>query len=330
MMKPAHEIRLVKDNLDLSVTLMQAVQDEKITAKQIIPDGPENMYLAFAVNTYEGDQLELSRRAANQARAAFALSVLQTQRSLERVFTNSPIEEESPDLQAARCVMYLLHKAVSPNLFTPVWDCPLEYRRQFEVRPINLMMDAGELHGTGLSWDHVGGLPLFLDLLEYFTVVIEDLPESEAPTVAAADLTVTEILASQPVELDVLVDEPEEILANPAPSNNVDGTVTRFIAERCDLGSHVQTTAKELYAGFLEWCRETGQDDVSQRSFGMQLTAMGLYRRRRGRGKHWWEGIRVSGSIEGAAGEETAGKVAAGSLEMTNGHREGYQPGLTQ
>ena len=70
---------------------------------------------------------------------------------------------------------------------------------------------------------------------------------------------------------------------------------------------------------FLDWCQERGQDDVSQRSFGMQLTAMGLDRRRRGRGKHWWEGIRLSGSTE---------KVESGNLELVNGHRKGYQPEL--
>ena len=325
MMKPANEIRLVKENLDLSMALMQAVQDGKITAKQIIPDGPENMYIAFAVNTYEGDQLEFTRRAANQARAAFALSVIQTQRSLERVFTNAPIEEENPDLHAARCVMYLLYNTVYPNLFTPVWDCPPQYRRRFEVRSINLLMDATELHGTGLSWDHMGGLPLFLDLLEYFAAVIEGLPENEAPIAVAERPPVAETLSITPDTPNALVEQPEEILANPTPlqSENIDGPVARFIAERCELGNDLQTTAKELYAGFLEWCRETGQDDVSQRSFGMQLTAIGLYRRRRGRGKHWWEGIRLSGSMD-----EVAAKVAAGSLELTNGHREGYQPEL--
>ena len=111
MLRAVSEIRLVKENLDLSVALMQAVQDEKITAKQIFRDGPEEMFVAFAVNQTGPDQMELTRRVTNQARAAFALSVIQTQRSLDRVFSNPPIDEENPDLQAARCVMFLLNKA---------------------------------------------------------------------------------------------------------------------------------------------------------------------------------------------------------------------------
>ena len=327
MLRAAYEIKFVKENLDLSVALMQAVQDEKVTAKQIFRDSPEEMFVAFAVNKNGPDQMELSRRVANQARAAFALSVIQTHRSLGRVFANAPIEEENPDLQAARCVMYLLYNAVSPNLFAPVWDCPPQYRRRFEVRPINLLMDAAELHGQGLNWEHVGGLPQFLDLLEYFANRIKILPESDEPGIGAANVAAKNLLVEPPVEppVDALADapveapEPEVALANPAPAENIDRSAARFIAERCDLGSNNRITAKELYAGFQEWRRETGQDDVSQRSFGMQLTAMGLHRRRRGRGRHWWEGIRLSSSTE---------KVASGSLELMNGHRVGYQPGL--
>ena len=109
MMKPVFEIRMVKENLDLSMAMMQAVQEEKVTAKQLFRDGPEDMFIAFAVDNDGPDQQELSRRAANQARAAFALAVIQTQRSLNRVFDANPLDEENPDLQAARCVMFLLN-----------------------------------------------------------------------------------------------------------------------------------------------------------------------------------------------------------------------------
>jgi hypothetical protein len=82
--------------------------------------------------------------------------------------------------------------------------------------------------------------------------------------------------------------------------------------------------AKDLYAGFQDWCRETGQDDVSQRSFGMQLTAMGFQRRRRGRGKHWWDGIRLIAGPAPVMEEALVG----GSPVATNGHYEGYQTEL--
>ena len=51
MLKPFYEIRMVKENLDLSMALLQAVQEEKVTAKQLFRDGPEGMFVAFAVGT---------------------------------------------------------------------------------------------------------------------------------------------------------------------------------------------------------------------------------------------------------------------------------------
>jgi hypothetical protein len=325
MVKPAFEIRMVKENLDLSMALMQAVQEEKVTAKQLFRDGPEDMFVAFAVDNDGPDQAELSRRAANQARAAFALAVIQTQRSLDRVFTGSPLDEENPDLQSARCVMFLLNNTVFANLFAPVWNCPPEYRRRFEVRPINLLMDAGALHGKGLSWDHVGGLSQFLDLLVYFANWVEDLteitPAADAPLYTAPQ-SITGVNNEPEPEA-----EPEIITANPGPASKIDGPVARFVAEECVVGDNNLILAKDLYVGFQSWCRDTGQEDVSQRSFGMQLTAMGFQRRRRGRGKHWWDGIRLMSAV-GAAVEGDVLRRPVAANGYSNGQYSEYQTEL--
>jgi len=313
MMKPAFEIKMIKENLDLSMALWQAVQEEKVTAKQLFRDGPEDMFAAFSVDNDGPDQQELTRRAANQARAAFALSVIQTQRSLDRVFTGSPLDEENPDLQAARCVMFLLNQTISTNIFTPVWDCPPEYRRRFEVRPINLLMDASELPGKGLSWDHVGGMAQYLDLLVYFADWVEGLAEIDKRSP-------TDLWENAPE--DKL--EPVLVLVNPEPVEKIDGPVVQFVADRCNVGDGSLVLAKDLYARFQEWCRETDHDDLSQRSFGMQLTAMGFQRRRRGRGKHWWDGIKLTAVSEPVMEEALVG----GTPVASNGHYEGYQTEL--
>ena len=70
--------------------------------------------------------------------------------------------------------------------------------------------------------------------------------------------------------------------------------INRFVVERCELGEDRRILAGELYAGFLGWCHDSGLDPVSQRAFGMRLTNLGLKRKRRGHGKHWWEGIRLA------------------------------------
>ena len=307
MVNPAFEIRMVKENLDLAMALLQAVQEEKVTARQLFRDGPEDMFVAFAVDNNGPDQIEFTRRAANQARAAFALSVIQTQRSLDRVFVNKPLEEENPDLQAARCVMFLLNNTVFPNLFQPVWNCPSEYRRRFEVRPISLLMDAAELHGKGLSWDHVGGLPQYLELLVFFANWVQDLDEVGSPVQAVQQIAM----------------ESEIINASPAPARMIEDSVQRFVDVQCEVGETNLVLAKDLYSAFQEWCRDTGQNDVSQRSFGMQLTALGLQRRRRGRGKHWWDGIKLTASIH--LGEVATQKSLVGS---STAYPEAYQTEL--
>ena len=85
---------------------------------------------------------------------------------------------------------------------------------------------------------------------------------------------------------------------NPMPADTIKGVPAQFVYQRCSLGSQYSASAKDLYAEFQEWCKETGTYCPSQRSFGMQLTAMGLQRKRRNGGSHWWEGIRISGVSE--------------------------------
>ena len=70
--------------------------------------------------------------------------------------------------------------------------------------------------------------------------------------------------------------------------------VRLFLDTRCEVGDEYRSPAKDLYAGYLEWCDETGRAAAQQRSFGMCLSSMGFQRRRRGRGKHWWEGIKLT------------------------------------
>ena len=109
--------------------------------------------------------------------------------------------------------------------------------------------------------------------------------------------------------------------ADPQPARKGGAPIARFVAEQCDIGDHNLVLAKDLYARFQEWCQENGLDDVSQRSFGMQLTAMGLHRRRRGRGKHWWDGIRLA--VQGT----TEDSLVVRSPVMTNERNDGYYGG---
>ena len=72
--------------------------------------------------------------------------------------------------------------------------------------------------------------------------------------------------------------------------------IGQFVAEYCETGDDRRMLAGELYEGFVGWCQDTGRQPVSQRAFGMRLSGLGLRRKRRGHGKHWWEGIRLASS----------------------------------
>ncbi len=298
---------------------------------------------------------ELIRVAANQMRAAFALSALQARRSLAVAFPGEPIEEELPELRTALSVLHLIALAVRRSIIQPVWECPPPYRQLFHIRRLGLTLNATGLGGRPLSWDDFGGLDNYIELLEYCAASADEAGEnlSDLGNVVLPDhpsaLDFDDIIGLSPVESDESTETPPVKLpgdynggtpppgrvpvmspqpvapAEPTPPPAIlapvpfpasgtppaspsipphyggeirwDGSnpVDRFVAEHCETGEGNRILAGELYAGFVEWRRKAGHEPISQRAFGMRLTALGLRRKRRGHGKHWWEGIRLSG-----------------------------------
>jgi len=307
MVSPAQRIRLVRENLALALALWRAAKNGNISPGDLAGQSAEKL------DSHDGDgdgvpppnaldRVEedgLTRRTGNQVRASFALSVTQTQQSLDLVFTADPLDEEAPGLQAARCAMYLMNKAVAEDMFSPVWECPPRYRRFFQVRPIRFVLDANEIHGRGLNWDHFGGLDKYLYLLDYCEGWAEqafDRSDGSDPVGEPGSAT-----AAATARTKNSLRGPSLFAGVPGISEVAGGatdSVEAFISTRCKLGEEFRSTAKDLYASYVGWCREAEQKPVTQRSFGMCLTSRGLERRRRGRGKHWWEGIRLAGAPE--------------------------------
>ena len=77
---------------------------------------------------------------------------------------------------------------------------------------------------------------------------------------------------------------------------DADEMVRGFVDDRCVVGPGTRIIARGLYDEFLDWCMETQREPLSQRAFGMRLTGMGFRRKRRGRGRHWWEGLGLKDS----------------------------------
>jgi hypothetical protein len=279
VVEPAVQIKLVRENLALAMALWAAAQRGVITAG-FVPGRTEFVNLAgqvvsMSVPLEVRDNQELVRCVNNQVRGAFAFSAIQTHRVLESVYQAPPLQESDPDLQAARCVLYLLNQTIKHDLIAPLWVCPPDYRRCFEVRPISFTLDASRLDGKRVFWDDFGGLNKYLDLLEYCSVQIAkhppELPQHTPPE------------AETPTPSTQENESPETI-----PSSD---PVAEFVEERCVINPEELIIAKDLYDAYVDWCRAAGQEALVQRSFGMRLTTLGFQRRRRGRGRHWWLGV---------------------------------------
>ena len=376
-MKPGDEIRLVKENLAFAVALHNGARAGRVPPGALVSEGvgvsQSTEWTGANRPTRQELAAELTRGAANQMRAAFALSALQAQKSLEDAFPGEPIREEWPELRAARSAMFLIGLAVNRSILQPVWECPPPYRRIFHIRRLAFTLNATALEGRVLSWDDFGGLERYLQLLDYCAssanAAVEAGGARRLPRYLGPGRTGFGGVLGAPDGLAAKVDSPsaavpprgypgdtpdrrlapdaapfvaprvspgvsmegdredswDAALAEKAgqwhtwpagdepaalqdrlgghsregepssemiPGSNIVG---QFVAERCDTGEELRMLAGELYAGFLGWCQASGRQPVSQRAFGMRLTGLGLKRKRRGHGKHWWEGIRLAG-----------------------------------
>ena len=274
-MEPALEIKMVRDNLALAVSLWTAADKGVITPAHLLFESRWGVTTAHEVSgtMVRHTREELVRKVTNQLRSSFAFSVMQTHLSLSRVYPVGPLDETDPDLRAARCAVQLLNASMDQGLLTPVWACPPEYRRRFEARPISFVLDAASLDGTPVVWEQFGGLEKFLELLDYCAAWVKtwsgnnDVPDA-------------------PIDWASRTDSGFSPRVPPGPD-----PISGFVTNRCYVDPDAKVPASRLYRAYSEWSWEMGRQAKGQRSFGMGLTKMGFQRRRRGQGYHWWIGI---------------------------------------
>jgi putative DNA primase/helicase len=82
---------------------------------------------------------------------------------------------------------------------------------------------------------------------------------------------------------------PREVLAATAMYRAEQDILAGFIAERCRVHPTACCSAMELYAAYCRWCKQNGEPEVSQRSFGMALTERQF--RRYQRDGVWYRGL---------------------------------------
>ena len=121
------------------------------------------------------------------------------------------------------------------------------------------------------------------------TPAIEHEPAAATPPIIAAPPGHTD--TETPTDPAIT---PPPAAPRPPRGKRAGDQIDRFIADRCDTGPNCRSLAGELYADYVEWCRQAARPPASQRSFGLRLSGLGHQRRRRGRGRHWWEGLALA------------------------------------
>ena len=280
-MEPELEIKMVWENLALAMALWAGMKKGLITrahlptGRAVVPSDDGLVVEVINPLDLKTDQ-DLARCINNHVRGAVTFSAMQAHNTLTRVYRNPPLRETDPDLRAARCAISLLNNSLSRGMLAPVWDCPAAYRHRLEVRPIAFVLDASALDGKPVSWNDFGGLDKYLDLLQYCVRRLDRavLQAADAPGESAG------VSLAQENQLSMALSD--------------DGPLAAFVDAKCLVDLEAQAMAKDLYTGYLDWCQETDRGPLVQRSFGIQLTKLGFVRKRRGRGRHWWQGIELT------------------------------------
>ena len=329
-------VRLARENLCLAMALYTAAHRGLISAAFFPPDAQiylENGETVDAGVPLEvSDHRALMRAVGNQVRGAFALSALETERELEAAYGVGKLPsltDADGNLEAARTVIYLIARCVGRDLIAPKWDIPVEQRQSLAAPALDLTLDATGLHGRELRWEDFGGLTRYLDLTLFLSLCLDGGDAAEAAeAVASHDYGATGDLAGRqsweapaisPYDINpgfgsgsgrlrrgtawageagwVAPDgHPEPRIAVASQATEM-GPVDDFVANACATGGRAMMLAGELYTSYARWCLDNGYLAHSQRKFGLELTARGYERKRRGKGRHWWIGVQCRESV---------------------------------
>ena len=316
----AGQIELVRENLAVAIAMRRSAGMGLINVSFVAHFGGEETRDSAEAPAalHVQDNEELCRCANNQIRAAFGYSVQITHGILERAFGTAGGSSARNDQNDACCVLRLLAGTLEANPMAPAWVCPVGDRRRFSVEAAGFGLDARTLHGRELLWSDFGGLQKYLDLLAFCAEAVEEAGEDAGPSrnsdgVPEDDEGSVEdggFIEEEPVgepaagtqearaqerttsESGTENEVRTRAMASPRTAADPDtGLVSAFVEETCMVGDEEMVLAADLFSTYVEWCAKQGAEPVGQRRFGMYLTAAGLERKRRGRGKHWWMGV---------------------------------------
>ena len=118
---------------------------------------------------------------------------------------------------------------------------------------------------------------------------VADEPNPSATNGRAHPLATSEPITQAQAQAQAQAQHP--VLAIGSAPDQISDSISAFVSARGAVAPDAMIIAKELYSYYQTWCADTGQEPLTQRSFGMRLTDLGFERKRRGRGRHWWVGL---------------------------------------
>ncbi|MEW6290966.1 MAG: phage/plasmid primase, P4 family [Thermodesulfobacteriota bacterium] len=68
--------------------------------------------------------------------------------------------------------------------------------------------------------------------------------------------------------------------------------MAQFLSDCCDIQPKESVSSKNLYAAYLSWCEEVGEEPLKQRNFGLKLKEKG-YKNNRNRDGRYWKGLNL-------------------------------------
>ena len=299
------------------MALLTAAQEGVIT-KSIIT---KYIYPSEVLNTkwsplQVADNTNLIRKLNNLVRSSFAFSATTTYKILSVLFPEIPLQETDPYKRNILCTIKLIHDALDGDMITPTWNCPTEYQQIFDIDTIDFTLDATNLNGKSMTWDDLGGLGKYLNLitcceelayscneqnglnidgslqqnnpLHIYTHEFDTITDGLAPHPSSQQQTHILNLEKNTRDTPIFASlDPKQF-----PSVNPESAVT-FVSTQMVTNPDNMVLAKELYSSYITWCELECIKPLTQRSFGMQLTNMGFSRKRRGKGHHWWTGLKL-------------------------------------
>jgi putative DNA primase/helicase len=83
---------------------------------------------------------------------------------------------------------------------------------------------------------------------------------------------------------------PADVVAATAAYREDMDVLGGFLADRCVIDPGVRAKSRDLYATYGQWCEETGERPLTQKTFGMRLAERG-FEQERTASHRWWKGV---------------------------------------